>query len=234
MPLWIALVNRLLGWPAYLFVLALVFKKPLSEFLQRLSTLNLKGGGLEISASDNATKQLAVENPAKSDPLAAPQTEQIALELPEAIENRQQLVRSYGGETPIVLEQINSIKTDLATLHFPLNSEETANILVRHLAVTQLIQRAEFLYRAIYGSQIALLRALNESGPQLQAFAHKFYNSARNRSPRFYVDYSFEQWVGFLINQRVVIMENETYALTAYGREFLGFITSQGLPGKTH
>jgi hypothetical protein len=61
-----------------------------------------------------------------------------------------------------------------------------------------------------------------------------FYGRARNRSPQVYNDYSFEQWVGFLLQQSVIVFESEQYAITRCGREFLGFVTSQGLPTKPH
>jgi hypothetical protein len=51
------------------------------------------------------------------------------------------------GVPPIVQEQENLIHNDLKKLN--ISPEEIVKLLVRHLAVTQLYNRAEFIYRTI-------------------------------------------------------------------------------------
>jgi hypothetical protein len=36
------------------------------------------------------------------------------------------------------------------------------------------------------------------------------------------------------VSQQVVVIENERYAITLLGREFLGLLTLQGFPRKAH
>jgi hypothetical protein len=220
--LWKAVIERLLSWPVAVVLLALVFKQPLTKLLRRIRFIHVKGGGVEVSASSNAAKQLEAEDSSKRDPLSLRTGRQLELPLPEDIARRQEAVRTYGGDNPLLLEQIQNIKNDLETLHYPIESEATAEVLIRHLAATQLLQRAEFLYRVIFGSQLSAIRTLNETGPHPENIVRRFYDAARNRAPRFYGDYTFEQWVGFLLHQNVVVFENERYAITRYGREFLG------------
>ncbi len=233
--LWQTIVERLLSWPVVVFVLAFIFRKPTAKFLETIDLFKFKGGGFEGEVSRRADQQIEAASRTPQDPLAiSPIGQQLELPLPEDIAKRRALVTQFGGNEPIILNDIEGLKADLQQLNFPLDSLETAEVLIRHLAVTQLLQRAETLYRLIFGSQMTAMEKMNFYGPQEPGQITLFFEKARNRSPRFYADTKFELWIGFLINQRVVVYENSRYAITIYGREFLKFVTTNGLPRKAH
>jgi hypothetical protein len=215
-------------------VIGLIYKKPLTTFFEKIYLLNIKGGGLEISATGAAKSQQEAKDATSRDPLNQIAQPQAVLALPEDIAKRRELVKNYGGNSPLVTNEIQNLKNDLNTLQFPLDSAETAETLIRHLAVTQLLQRAEFLYRTIFGSQIQAMRVMNTEGPQSDGVIRAFYETARTAAPKFYGEYTFEQWIDFLIRNRVVVVENGRYEITPYGREFLSFLVGQGLPDKAN
>jgi hypothetical protein len=234
-PLWQTIVERLLSWPVVIFVLAFIFRKPIANFLETIVIFKFKGGGVEGEVSRRADQQIEAAARTPQDPLAtSPIGQQLVLPLPEDIVKRRALVTQFGGNEPLILKEIEGLKADLQQLNFPLESPETAEVLIRHLAVTQLLQRAEILYRLIFGSQMAAMEKMNFYGPQEPGQITPFFEKARNRSPRFYADTNFELWIGFLINQRVVVHENGRYEITIYGHEFLKFVTIFGLPRKAH
>ncbi len=233
--LWQAIVERLLSWPVAVFFLALVFKKPVTEFIASIDLLKWKGGAGEVEFSRKANQQIEAAARTPLDPLALPHGgQQLNLPMPDDIARRRTSVTQYGGDNPLLLNHIEGLKADLQTLQFPLNDSETTELLIRHLAATQLMQRAELIYRLIFGSQMAAMEKMNLYGPQEPTEIIPFFEKAKKRSPRFYGETTFEPWIDFLLKQNVVVFENGRYAITLYGREFLGFVTSQGLAKKPH
>jgi hypothetical protein len=66
--------------------------------------------------------------------------------------------------SPLVRAQETRIRDDLAKLHLNERPEKGVDLLIEHLAISQLLHAAEQLYRFIFGSQIAVLKHLNLSG----------------------------------------------------------------------
>ena len=219
-------------WPLCVFVLALVFRKPLVGLLGRIETF--KGWGAELSTS-SAAKQLDKPlTPAGDDLLAKPAEAQALLPIGDALEEQRNAVKNYGGEYPTLRLWMDNIKAHLASLHFDLASQETSELLIRHLAVAQQLAKAEAVYRLIFGSQIAAMHKLNQTGPHPESVIRPYYERARNRSPRFYNDYSFESWMDFLTGNQLVAYEKGQYGISLLGRDFLGWLDATGAPRKPH
>ena len=230
--IWKALIEHVLSWPVAAVFLGLMFRKSAGVFLRRIHKLKVKAPGLEFEGE--ARQQLEAENVPRKDLLTTPPDTQLQLPLDANIVERRRAVETFGGDDPILVENIRSIKETLTVLRYPLADEATAELLIRHLAVTQLLQRVETLYRLIYGSQLDAMHVMNQQGPQPEIAIQPFYERARKRSPRFYADYSFDQWIGFLQQHQLVVLTGERYGITVLGREFLGVLVGQGFPRKTH
>lgn len=227
-------IERVTSWPVAAVILGLIFKSPLSQFLRRVNIL--KGVGIEVSASEgSAERQLEITMTREPDPLAVQIGPQAQLPIPEDIAKEREAIRTYGGNHDIVLEQMAGIETHLARVQMPLAEEETARVLVRHLAVTQLLYRAESLYRVIFGSQIAALRLLNEAR-RTDVELQPLFERAKRRAPSFYGEYSFEDWIGFLIQKGCVLKNSDSgiYAITVWGQRFLEFLVSVQAAKKPH
>jgi hypothetical protein len=105
-------------------------------------------------------------------------------------------------------------------------------LLIRHLAVYQLLYAAEQLYRVIFGSQIALLKAMNTSagGGCPRAVIEVVYNSAKARYPELYPKYSVGRYIDYLVTQNLIATKNgEWFEITEGGRGFLKWMIDQRL-----
>ena len=79
---------------------------------------------------------------------------------------------------------------------------------------------------SIFGSQLALLQALNvQSSPVESEFLFSFYESAKQQYPDFYSSYTFESYVSYLQSAGLVNTERGKSSITELGRDFLAFLT---------
>jgi hypothetical protein len=130
---------------------------------------------------------------------------------------------------PIALEQANLIRADMDKLGI-VDTQERADVLVKHLAITQLWLRAEVIYRTIFGSQIQLLKSLNTRSGSTKAELLEFYARAKTNFPKLYETYSFDQYLQYMRNQGLILEDApDHYIITVAGKEFLKWMTDQGL-----
>jgi hypothetical protein len=88
----------------------------------------------------------------------------------------------------------------------------------------------EKVYNGIFGSQLTLLAQANGEGGLIPALARQLYEQvAKPTNPALYATYTFEQWIGFLINSGLLQEVAGNYALTNYGRGFLKYIVDRHL-----
>jgi hypothetical protein len=227
------LIEKILGWPIAIIVICLLFRRPLGTLLGRISGFTAKlPGGSELNASLSASAQNKPSTQ-KEDQLASLNPIQALLPLEEPLKQRRELVKTRGMGVETVSNQVADIKSDLAKLQFLLNTDETTEVLIRQLAVTQLALRAETTYRLIFGSQIRALQMLNEF-PSNEASIQPIYEKAVSDEPEFYQGYSFQNWLDFLLKQSLIINQNSKYAITLYGKDFLVWFIAGSLPTKAH
>ena len=55
-----------------------------------------------------------------------------------------------------------------------------------------------------------------------------YYDLAKGQAPELYENYSFEQWLTFMENHRLVGRKESKVAITLVGREFLKYLVNQG------
>ena len=246
--IWKSLIEHGLGWQVIALLLGLIFWKPLTELVRRISSI--KGPGFDFSAPPlQASTQLENKALPKPDILngeiqsasvetAVIQKSDDPLPALPAVELQAKLdaVRNFGGNFPIVLEGIELIKGQLGQLQLPIDGAETGRILVRHLAVTQLMLRCERTHRLIYGSQIAALHLMDAAGVQPESMLRPIFEKARSDDPQFYGSYTFEDWIGFLIKQGAALRkeESKTYAVMVYGQSYLQYIGFFATTPKPH
>jgi hypothetical protein len=209
------------------------FRKPLTALLERVSSI--KAPSFEFSAphppaSIQAESKTPPPELLKGEIGSASETLSIAASaetMPalatKVLAEKRAAVLSLGTDNAIVVEDVETIKGQLADLNFPLDSAETSEMLIRHLASTQLMLRCERTHRVIYGSQIVALHMTN-AGPQPEDALRPIFENARAKEPQFYGSYSFEDWIGFLIKEVTVKKAGESYAITVYGRTYLDYI----------
>ena len=102
-------------------------------------------------------------------------------------------------------------------------------VLIRSVAALSIAYAFSETYRVIWGSQLSLLDYLNAQAPQPVVALRGFYNLGTSQYPFYYTAYSFEQWLGFLKDQLLIREDGGLIGITVRGREFLAYLTTQGL-----
>lgn len=234
-----SLIEHGLGWQLVALFLCLLFRDPLKRLLERTS--GLKGpGGFELTAPPASAQAVPPPKAPKgeigsSTTDAAPVT---AIAQPAGIEKilteKREAVLNLGKGNAIVDADVVTIKAQLTALNFPLDSTETTDILLRHLAATQLMVRCERTHRLIFGSQILALQMV-KSTEQPENSLMPVFESARAKEPEFYGSYTFGDWIGFLIKEGAVIKtDHGPYAITDYGRSYLDYIAIFASASRPH
>jgi hypothetical protein len=193
-----------------------LFRKTLAELINRTRG-KFPIGKIEMEVDSSAAGAIQTESklPAKTGLDVRPGTD-------PTTQDRLQQVRDFDL-APIVVEQKKLIRADLEKLC--IDEREQVELLVKHLAVTQLLLRAESTYRTIFGSQIALLKFLNISGGGTREQLAEFYENAKAHFPKLYDNYSFDQYLHYLLTQILITQHDERYFITVAGQEFLKWMS---------
>ena len=140
----------------------------------------------------------------------------------------QELLLAIGDS--IVLREIEGrIKSDL--IDRGLEAEgDTIKVLIKHLAATKVLLEFEQIQNLIFGSQIYLLKKLNEVVGQGQSkesvIAH--FQRAKDLFKEQLGDWSFEQYMAFLLGRALVISQGVNYHITNLGVEYLTWMARNG------
>lgn len=193
-------------WAALILVLFViflaVFHKPIGRLIDRSSSF--KFGKFSAAVSQQ-------EAPDKLKPSAADEL------LSKTFDNK--LLVDGEAHFRRVLEQ--SKVTD---------GVERERVLLRYLASVSIAFLFERLYANIWGSQIAALQFINDFGaPGLSRDSLKpWYEQAAAGNKDLYRNYSFDDWLGFLVGMGVVEEKDDQLTLSLTGREFLKYLIHQG------
>lgn len=81
----------------------------------------------------------------------------------------------------------------------------------------------------IYRSQVLMLTELNR-GLLRREQVKTYYDDAARSNPQLYANYSFDQWLGYLRGQ-VLLLEHpgQTFEITVRGKDFLKYMVHRGL-----
>ncbi len=132
--------------------------------------------------------------------------------------------------SPSILRREELIRNDLSEMKLDKHTPEAFDLLIHHLAYTQTVSTAERVYRTIFGSQIATLKILNTSGTRSREHLKQIYGVAMANFPQLYQNYSFQDWLKFLLSQGLLgTNDQETFFITDDGKEFLKWITEAGV-----
>ena len=191
-------------WPAVTVIAVsamLIFRKPLERLIDR--TKKIGTTGIDATASEQASAESKV-GPSVADDIAKLFDNQL-------LAQREELIRA-------------ALAPDVGPDYAP--QEET---LLRIITAQGIILQFEMTYRIIFGSQLNALETINASpnGAELQIF-ETLYNQVAEMNKAMYADYSFEQWLGYMENQSLIIRTDDKVYITIDGREFLKYLIHQG------
>lgn len=195
-----------LAWPGVVLIVIIIFlflfRRDISALLGRIQKISRNGIQVSSSQIQKATDQKS---------------------------SAEELMRAFDSIT--LREQEKSIKKDLENKGLS-SQQETIDILVRHLAATQMALRFEFINKIIWGSQVAILVNLN-SKPLGETFEmlRPFYQEASKIYPEAFTNYTFDQYLNYLVSANLVILKDGKYFITTLGRDFLGYLVATGQTG---
>lgn len=193
-----------LAWPASILILGIfflvMFRGNIAAFMGRVREFSK--GDLRIGAAPTQQTTDAVKSSAE------------------------ELMRSL--DTPILLEAEQMIRNDLEKRGLDYQGE-VANILIRHLAASQIAYAFERIYSIIFGSQIEILNHLNtDSRGATRPELGTFYDSAAEKFPHVFQAFPFDDYFEFLRSEDLITEEADKYFISIKGREFLAYIVRSG------
>lgn len=196
-----------LTWPAVGLLLGLVvilvFRKPLSGFLERARRIGPTGIDADAAPQD----------------VKASVKPSVAEELQKVFDNA------------LLVQRESQLRTELDRINFK-DASEREKFLIRLLIVLAISQTFERTYFRIWGSQLGALHYLNTAGLTGAdlSLIRKIYDQASTREPTRYEKYSFDQWLGFLQSSQLIVRKDNLISISLEGREFLKYLLQQGYP----
>jgi len=140
----------------------------------------------------------------------------------------QELLLAIGNS--IVLGDIEArIKSDLEGRGIETDGD-TAKVLIKHLAATKVLLEFEQTHNLIFGTQIHLLKKLNEVVGQGRErdYVATHFEAVKGIFKKDFYDWSFDQYMAFLIRRSLVTVDGDTYHITNLGVEYLVWMTRDG------
>lgn len=195
-------------WHHLAFIFALVFiflfSEPLSGLITRTTKINKDGliadPSPEIQREKSSTSVESVQK------------------LLDVVEN-----------SIVISEQEELIRRDLLSRGLVVDGD-TNKVLIKHLAGTQILLAFERVHSLIFGSQIYLLKKLNEvvgQGRDLE-FVLNHFAHVKGISPNELGDWDAEQYLAYLYSQILIKRHMDQFHITNFGVEFLTWMARNG------
>ena len=172
-----------LGWPHFAFafglMFVLVFREQLRALLGRITSIDKTG----IKTQPNP---------------------EVQREDPKKIEAAQELLLAIGNT--VVLQEVEGrIRSELTTRQLVVEGE-TTKVLIKYLAAAQVGLEFEQIQNLIFGSQIYLLKKLNEvtGQGQLPALVEAHFAHVQSMFATSFADWSLEKYLYFLFERNLV------------------------------
>jgi hypothetical protein len=199
-------IIKILGWPHLSFLFAvffvLLFRKPLLGLISRITSIDKSG----IKA------------------LQAPEAQREERKK----ESVQELLVAIGDS--IVLRDIEGrIKTDLSGRGLDTDGD-TIKVLIKHLAATRALLEFEQIHNLIFGSQIFLLKKLNEVAGQGKPteFVETHFEHVKGLFSEQLGGWSLEQYLAFLLGRSLITTQGNIFHITNLGVEYLTWMIRTG------
>lgn len=103
------------------------------------------------------------------------------------------------------------------------NDQEKLQSLFTEYADIQLRFMFECIESRIFGSQIVILQHLANINNDTVEGIKNFYEQARSFAPDLYKNYPFKQYIKFLLHAYVIVVKENRYFITTFGRLYLEY-----------
>jgi hypothetical protein len=210
-----------IAWPVVIGGALYVFRVPISTVIASISNRSFKLGtqGFEASippqqtAVDTSASQQGLQ-PTGTEVEAAPGlgiAKHFGVPLEEYVS---EVEKGLDEAIPHLMRQYNFSKDDA----------------IKYAAVDHAAAlRLERVSRIIFGSQIDAINLLTSFGGRIQSEAlRSIYNNAVPNFPSVYTNYSFEQWLAFLINASLIRIDGSDVIATPAGKAIVPYMQGWG------
>ena len=209
-----------LAWPVAILAFAslfiLLFRQPISNFLGGMKDVDVLG----VKATSSSPQQVAEQKQAVAS--EAPVEEQ-------AGPPPHQALLDEIDRSPLQTELAARVRTSLTERGMSTDGN-TVEVLIQHLAASQIAREFESAYSLIFGSQIRLMKFLNESRPQgaTPEQVAAYFQAVYAVTPALH-DWSQDDYLQFLKSRWLILtLEDGNYGLTVRGIEFLHWLIRHG------
>lgn len=130
---------------------------------------------------------------------------------PKNIEDFKDITKPYENEISKLGEDREKLRTELLNIQIYLDFER--------------------IYRVIFGSQIELLKRLRTLSPMSEPAKDTiFFFVLNQRLFPTLVNWTFGQYMAFVLNTGLIVQNNDSYFITDRGRAFLAYIELMNFP----
>jgi hypothetical protein len=140
------------------------------------------------------------------------------------------LIDLFGSNDSRLLNEVEEqVRKDLVGNTFN-SDQEKIDYLIRHLALSHLYLIFEQCYSLIFGSQIFLLKKLNEvlgEGRDISFVKNYFDHVQASFAPSF-DDWTCDTYMQYLFRHRLVTQQDSRFHITVRGIGFLVWLTKSG------
>jgi len=198
-------IIKSLAWPLLGGGLALSFHKPLSSFINRIIKIDKDG---------------VITAPVPGAQLEKKEPPEIEVEKLLNLISASDLITSIESN---IKEELRSKGCD--------TEGSSIKILIRHLAGTQLLLSFEKIQNSIFGSQVFLLKKLNEVAGQGKPliFTEYYFEEIKSQYPEAFDKWSCEQYLKFLYESSLITKQNDQIHITVKGVEYLTWLIRNGI-----
>lgn len=136
-----------------------------------------------------------------------------------------------GFHSPLLLEAETKIEENLKAQGFA-DSTHVRKVLVKMLAGALIFGEFQAIQSSIFASQLNALNSLNEN-PELIPKAKlkaRFFDIAVTLYPEMYEHRTFDDWLGYLQHQTLIVETEKGVGISVRGREFLKWRVETGRP----
>ena len=106
--------------------------------------------------------------------------------------------------------------------------DEREQFIVRFIATGLINAIYDHIWLTLYRSQLLVLAELNKSLLRREQIK-VYYDEAVRKSPEFYEEYSFDQWLDYLRSQLLLLEHpGQTFEITVRGKDFLKYMVHNG------
>ncbi len=197
---------KIIIWPIVAIIIVLILRKTIINLLNRINKIGFAGIAAEAVQQKDSIEGIQPEKGIKNEVLE----------------------KGLGIFSNHTLERISNKVQEESKVNTLKSTEDKIDILYKYSQALYLILTFERLYNSIYGSQLDILQRTNTNTENRETLK-RFYDSAVKKYPEFYSNYTYDQYLDFLISQDLIIFNDEgNCSITWLGRDFLKFLIESG------